>query len=257
MKMYDFVQTRCEGAILHVVLNRPERLNALHALAHAELATLFDEFERDPKLRVAIVSGAGRAFCSGNDLKWQAAGGSMARPPSGFAGLTLRHRRKKPVIAAVHGEAFGGGCEIVLAADLAIATHSARFGLTEVRYGLVPLAGVHLLPRQVGLKNAMWMLLTGRVMSASDALRFGVVNEVVSDELLMERAETVANMIVGASGQAVSACMEMIREGLEFADVAEAMTAPSDALDRLRAGEDFIEGPRAFAEGRKPRWHEE
>lgn len=251
---HEFVRVNASNGILHVELNRPERLNALHAPAHAELAAIFDAFEQDPTLRVAIISGAGRAFCAGNDLKWQAAGGSMARPSTGFAGLTLRHNRTKPVIAAVHGEAFGGGCEIVLSADLAIAADSARFGLTEVRYGLVPLAGVHLLPRRVGLKDAMWMLLTGRVMAAEEACRIGLLNEVVAPEHLMARTTEVAQMIVNASPQAISACMEMVHDGLTESDVIKAMSAPSAALERLRASADFIEGPKAFAEGRKPQW---
>lgn len=254
-KNYEFVRTRqVDDGVLHVELHRPQVLNALHAPAHEELAEIFDDFEQDASLRVAIISGSDRAFCSGNDMKWQAAGGSMARPSTGFAGLTLRHRRTKPVIAAVHGEAFGGGCEIVLSADLAIAAEGSRFGLTEVRYGLVPLAGVHLLPRRVARKDAMWLLLTGRVIQAEEARRIGLINEVVSVDKLTARAAEVARWIVGASPQAVSACMEMVNDGLEVDDVAQAMSAPSPALDRLRASEDFLEGPKAFAEGRKPNW---
>jgi len=251
---YEFVETHRDGAVLTVVLSRPERLNALHAPAHVELAEVFDKFEQDPTLRAAIIRGTGRAFCAGNDLKWQAQGGSMERPATGFAGLTLRHNRTKPVIVEVNGLAFGGGCEIVLAADLAVVAASARFGLTEVRYGLVPLAGLHLLPRRIALKDAMYMLLTGRVISSAEALRMGLVNEVVPDEQVTERAQTYAKWIVEASPQAIAACMELIRQGLRFQDVSEAMTAPAPALEKLRAGEDFAEGPRAFAEGRKPKW---
>jgi len=250
----EYVLVRREGAVLHVTLNRPERLNALHAPAHAELATVFDGFEADPALRVAVVTGAGRAFCAGNDLKWQSAGGSVERPLSGFAWLTLRHRRQKPVIAAVNGVALGGGCEIVLASDIAIAAASARFGLTEVKFGLVPLAGVHLLPRRVGLKDAMGLLLTGRVTPADAALRIGMVNEVVPDESLADVAEDWARRIVEVSPQAVTACLAMARQGLGFADAEAAMAAPDPALDRLRASSDFVEGPLAFAERRAPRW---
>ncbi len=248
------VLTRPEGAILHVTLNRPERLNALHAPAHEELAAMFDAFEADPALRVAVVTGAGRAFCAGNDLKWQAMGGSMARPETGFAGLTLRHDRTKPVIAAVNGVALGGGCEIVLACDIAVAAASARFGLTEAKFGLVPLAGVHLLPRRVGLKDAMGLLLTARLVPAETALRIGMVNEVVPDAELAAAAQDWARRIVEVSPQSVKACLAMVRQSLGVADAAAAMAAPDPALERLRASEDFVEGPRAFAERRAPRW---
>lgn len=253
-KTYEFVRLQVEDGVLYVELHRPEVLNALHAPAHKELAEIFDDFEQNSALRVAVVSGSSRAFCAGNDMKWQAAGGSMERPITGFAGLTLRHHRNKPVIAAVHGEAFGGGCEIVLAADIAIAAEGSRLGLTEVRYGLVPLAGVHLLPRRVSRKDAMWLLLTGRVVPAEEARRIGMINEVVPADQLTARVKQVAGWIVAASPQAISACMEMVDDGLYEADVAAAMSAASPSLDRLRASEDFVEGPRAFAEGRKPQW---
>jgi enoyl-CoA hydratase/carnithine racemase len=250
----QYVLTKRQDEVLHVTINRPERLNALHAPAHVELAAVFDDFDSDTMLRVAIISGAGRAFCAGNDLKWQAEGGSMERPSSGFAGLTLRHDRRKPVIAAVNGIALGGGCEIVLAADLAVASDQARFALPEVLRGLVPLAGVHLLPRRVGLKAAMGMLLTGRDVAADAALRMGLVNEVVPAASLADVALSWAQSIVAASPQAVSACLGMLRQGLGFSDVSAAMTAPDPALERLRASSDFIEGPRSFAERRPPRW---
>jgi len=239
---------------LHVTLNRPERLNALHAPAHVELEAIFDQFEADPALRAAIITGAGRAFCAGNDLKWQAEGKSLARPPTGFAGLTLRHDRRKPIIAAVNGVAVGGGCELVLAVDLAIASGEARLGLPEVLRGLAPMAGVHLLPRRVGMKAAMAMLLTGRPVSAEAALAMGVVNEVVPALALTETALNWAQAIVAGSPQAVAACMAMVRRGLRHADVEAAMRAPDPALEALRASADFVEGPRAFAEKRPPRW---
>ncbi len=250
-----FALVREEDGILHVVLNRQERLNALHSAAHFQLATIFDRFEASPALRVAIITGAGpRAFCAGNDLRVQAAGGAMERPPSGFGGLTLRHDRRKPVIAAVNGFALGGGCEMVLAADLAIAAENARFALPETLRGLVPLAGVHLLARRVGLKDALGLLLTGRQIAAAEALRIGLVNEVVPEGQAVAAATEWARLIVQASPAATAACLAMVRESLAIPDTATAMAAPSAALEQLRASADFVEGPLAFAERRPPRW---
>lgn len=250
----SFAIVRAEDGILHVTLNRPERLNALHAPAHVELEAVFDRFEADPALRVAILTGTGRAFCAGNDLKWQAEGRSLARPPTGFAGLTLRHGRRKPVIAAVNGVALGGGFETVVAADLAIAAEGARLGLPEVHRGLVPMAAVHLLPRRIPLKSVMELLLLGRDVSADAAMRMGVVNAVVPAADLADAALAWARTIVKASPHAVAACLQMVRQGLAFADVEHAMAAPDPALERLRASPDFLEGPLAFAEKRAPQW---
>ena len=251
----EFCRVRPDGAVLHVELHRPEVLNALHAPAHVELEAVFDAFEADPAIRVAIVTGHGsKAFCAGNDLKWQAAGGSMARPHSGFAGLTLRHARTKPVIAAVNGVALGGGCEIALACDIAVAAESARFALPEVLRGLVPLAGVHMLPRLVGMKAAMAMLLTGRWIDAPTALRIGLVNEVVPDDQLAAAAADWARRIVNASPQATATCLDMMRRSLAAPSLEAAMAADYASLQRLRESDDFREGPLAFAEKRKPRW---
>ena len=155
--------------------------NALHIDAHFELNKVFDDFSADPEQWVAIVTGAGdKAFCAGNDLKWQAAGGKRGWDKGGFAGLTSRFDCDKPIIAAVNGVAMGGGFEIALACDLIIASENATFALPEPRVGLAALAGgVHRLPRQIGLKRAMGMILTARHVSAKEGLELGFVNEVV------------------------------------------------------------------------------
>ena len=254
MTDFEHIRTRHDNGILHVELHRPERLNALHTPAHLELASAFDAFEADPGLRVAIITGHGRAFCAGNDLKWQASGSSMDRPPSGFGGLTLRHERRKPVIAAVNGVALGGGCEIVLATDLAIAAASATFGLPEVLRGLVPLAGVHLLPRAIGTKAAMAMLLTSATIDAAEALRIGIVNEVVPDGQVHDAAMVWARRIIAASPQALSTCLDMVKRSLGAPSIEAAMTQSYESLEKLRSSEDFREGPLAFAEKRKPKW---
>ena len=254
MTNFEHIWTRHDNGILHVELHRPERLNALHTPAHLELAVVFDAFEADDGLRVAIITGHGRAFCAGNDLKWQAAGGSMERPSSGFGGLTLRHARTKPVIAAVNGVALGGGCEIVLATDLAVAAVSATFALPEVLRGLVPLAGVHLLPRGIGTKAAMAMLLSGVTIDAAEALRIGIVNQVVPDDQVHEAAMVWAQRIIAASPRAVATCLDMVKRSLAASSIETAMTQPYESLENLRSSEDFREGPLAFSEKRKPKW---
>ena len=142
MAEYEHCSVEKDGHLLIVTMNRPERMNSLHPPANFELEKVFNEFDADPELWVAIITGAGeRAFSAGNDLKWQAEGNKMEVPATGFAGLTSRYNMTKPVIAAVNGVAMGGGFEIALAADLIIAADSATFALPEPKVGLAALAG--------------------------------------------------------------------------------------------------------------------
>jgi len=173
-------------------------MNALHSPAHFELHRVFDDFANDPEQWVAIVTGAGdRAFSAGNDLKWQAAGGKRGWDRSGFGGLTERFDCDKPIIAAVNGVAMGGGFEIALACDLIIAAENAVFALPEPKVGLAALAGgLHRLPRQIGLKRAMGMILTGRHVSAKEGFALGFVNEVVPKGEALAAAERWANVIL-------------------------------------------------------------
>jgi crotonobetainyl-CoA hydratase len=176
-----FSKVERKGPVTIVTLSRPEVYNALHTDAHFELNRVFNDFAADPEQWVAIVTGAGdKAFCAGNDLKWQAAGGKRGWDTGGFAGLTSRFDCDKPIIAAVNGVAMGGGFEIALACDLIIAAENAKFALPEPHVGLAALAGgLHRLPRQIGLKRAMGMILTARHVSAREGFELGFVNEVV------------------------------------------------------------------------------
>jgi crotonobetainyl-CoA hydratase len=244
-----------EGPIFIVTITRPERSNALHSAAHFELSAIFDAFEADPALLVAIITGEGdRSFCAGNDLKQQAEGGPMERPASGFAGLTKRRNCSKPIIAAVNGVALGGGFEIVLACDLAVASPNARFALPEVRNGLVALAGMHLLPRQIGSKTAMAILLAGKALTASDALDLGLINEIAAENGALEAARALAQRVLRGSPEAIATCLDITRRSLRTPDVFEALENNYESLARLRASADFIEGPRSFAEHRQPIW---
>jgi enoyl-CoA hydratase/carnithine racemase len=250
-----FATVTRDGAILTVTIDRQERLNALHSPAHFELSAIFDTFERDPGLRVAIVTGAGqKAFCAGNDLKFQAEGGTLERPATGFAGLTKRIGRTKPIIGAINGLAFGGGFETVLSCDLAIAVRFARFCLPEVNRGLVPMVALHLLPRQLPMKIAKSLLLTGAEFGAEEALRWGLINEISEADSLMSVARQWADRIVSASPVAVATSMDIIERGLANPDITAGFNTEYDSFKRLQASDDFIEGPRAFAMKRKPQW---
>lgn len=259
MKLNFVTFERC-GHLAWVTLNRPEVLNALHPPAHRELDQVWDAFASDRDLRVAIMTGAGdRAFCAGNDLKYSAAHPDEPRPGNrgGFGGLTARLDLNKPVIAAVNGYALGGGCEIALACDIVVAAEHARFGLPEPRVGLIAAeGGVHRLARQIPLKIAMGMMLTGNQMTAPEAHRWGLVTEVVSLAGLRAAAERWAGEIMECSPLAVAATKEAAMGGLGM-PLGDALARSYPAVARLRRSSDFVEGPRAFAEKRKPIWRAE
>jgi enoyl-CoA hydratase/carnithine racemase len=256
--MPEFCTAERDGRIFTVTINRPEVMNSLHPAANHELGLVFDEFCEDDSLWVAIITGAGdRAFSAGNDLKYQATegGGKLGAAEKGFGGLTSRYDNTKPVIAAVNGVAMGGGFEIALACDLIIASDKAVFALPEPRVGLAALAGgVHRLPRQIGLKNAMGMLLTGRRVGAEEGMRLGFVNEVVSHEDLMPAARRWAEQIAECAPLSVRASKECAMDGMQYPDLKSASEASYPGIRAMAKSADFIEGPRAFAEKRKAKW---
>ncbi len=254
----QFCTVERRGRVFIVTLDRAEVRNALHRPASLELERVFDGFAADPELWVAVVTGAGdQAFCAGNDLKYQAAGHDTTLPPKGFGGLTGRFDLAKPVIAAVNGLAMGGGFEIVLACDLVVAAEHAVFALPEPRVGLAATAGGLLrLPRQVPLKQAMGLALTGRRVSAAQGLAMGFVNEVVPRGEALEGALRWAHEILEGSPLAVRAAKELVEQGLAASDV-ESVYGRQKRFPAVRAlydSADRVEGPRAFAEKRKPRW---
>jgi len=254
----EFCSVTREGRLTIVTLNRPQVLNALHAPAHFELSAVFDDFAADPQQWVAIVTGAGaRAFSAGNDLKYLAAGGDMKRPETGFAGLTTRFDLDKPLIAAVNGIAMGGGFEIALACDIVVAARNAVFALPEPRLGWAALAGgVQRLSRQIGLKQSMGIILTGRSVGADEGMALGFVNEVVAPAQLLDAARTWASLILECSPAAVRAAKQAALRGIDEPTLAAAIQAQRSypAVKAMLGSSDFIEGPRAFAEKRKPVW---
>ncbi|MCP5057636.1 MAG: enoyl-CoA hydratase [bacterium] len=255
--MGEFSQVETDGHLTIVTITRPERMNALHPAANRELAETFDDFANDPDQWVAIITGAGdRAFSAGNDLKHQATGGDMSgQPTSGFAGLTARYDLTKPVIAAVNGVAMGGGFEICLACDLIIAAEGAVFALPEPRVGLAALAGgLHRLPRQIPLKQALGMILTGRRVPAAEGQQLGFVNEVVPNGEALAGARRWAEMILECAPISVRGSKQAVHQGLDIADLETAVSGHYDQIREMIKSEDFIEGPRAFAEKRPPAW---
>ncbi len=256
MTAYEHCTAEKDGRLLIVTMNRPDRMNSLHPPANFELEKIFNDFAEDPELWVAIITGAGdRAFSAGNDLKWTAEGKKLEVPATGFAGLTARYDLNKPVIAAVNGVAMGGGFEIALACDLIIASGKATFALPEPKVGLAALAGgLHRLPRQIGVKQAMGMILTGRVVPASEGQTLGFVNEVVPAGDLMATARRWAEQIMACSPMSIRASKESVYKGLDEANLEKAVTGHYPAVGALFKSEDLVEGPRAFAEKRAPQW---
>ncbi len=251
----EFVRYEKRDRIAVVTLHRPEVMNALHPPAGEELDRVWNDFAADPELWVAILTGSGeRAFSAGNDLKWTAAHATTRWPTSGFGGLTARTDLVKPVIAALNGVALGGGLELALACDIIVAAEHATLGLPEPRVGLLAAAGgVHRLPRSIPLKIAMGMLLTGKPIGAAEAARLGLVNEVVPLAELVAAAERWARAICECSPLSIQATKQCVYEGLGK-PIAAAMETRYPLVGRLYKSEDFKEGPRAFAEKRKPVW---
>jgi enoyl-CoA hydratase/carnithine racemase len=255
---YQFLKVVHEDHLTSITIDRPEVLNALHPPAHHELSAVFDGFAADPTQWIAIITGSGtRAFCAGNDLKHRASRGRQPLPESGFAGLTSRFDMDKPVIAAVNGLALGGGFEAALACDLIIADEHAQFGLPEVNLGLAALAGgLHRLPRQIGLKAAMGLALTGRKLGAREAYELGCINEITAAGGAMSAARRWAVQIMQAPPLAVRAAKQVILRGLREPDLSRAILHQEEypAVLAMRASEEAGEGARAFAERRPPHW---
>jgi len=253
--MPEFCSIESRDHVFVVTLERPERLNALHPPANAELGEVFDRFAADDDAWVAIITGRGRGFSAGNDLRYQAEGGERVAMPRGFGGLTSRFDLTKPVIAAVNGVAMGGGFEIALACDLIIAAEIATFALPEPKVGLAALAGgLNRLPRQIGAKRALGMILTGRHVPAREGLELGFVNEVVADGELMDAAQRWARQICECAPLSIRASKDVVYRSLSSASLEESMRAQYDTVKAMLKSEDFVEGPRAFAEKRKPDW---
>jgi enoyl-CoA hydratase/carnithine racemase len=237
--------------------NRPAQANAIDPDVTRAMNDLVATFEQDDQLRVGVVTGAGgRAFCAGADLKAIAAGrlGEIVDvEPYGFAGL-IRGNRHKPLVAAVEGAALAGGFEVAIACDLIVAGDTARFGLPEVRRGIIAGAGgLQRLPRLIPPLRALELILTGRDLGVAEAGELGLVNEIVPAGTALRRALELAEAIAANAPVAVCESRAVARKAIEATE-ADAWQRVDEAWRRVLATADAQEGPRAFAERRNPVW---
>jgi enoyl-CoA hydratase len=246
------------GHVLVVTMNRPEAKNALSAEMMQGMREAWDRVDSDDGIRVAVLTGAGGTFCAGADLKAM----TQSHPGDSFEGggwdltridaLLKGRRLTKPLVAAVEGAAIAGGTEILQATDIRVAGESARFGVSEARWGLFPLGGSAVrLPRQIPYTLAAEVLLTGRHLTAAEALQMGLIGRVVADGTALEVALQLAEQVAANGPVAVHAILQTIRdtEGMPEDD---AFKIEAEIGMRVFGSEDAKEGPRAFAEKRPP-----
>ncbi|MEE8421484.1 MAG: enoyl-CoA hydratase-related protein [Dehalococcoidia bacterium] len=251
-----YVLYEVKDHIAYITLNRPERMNAMGRELSAELREAEASFAADDDAWIAVYTGAGdRAFCAGRDLKEVAetssSGGSTAPARGAFErGPT---DLGKPTIAAINGAAYGGGLEKALSTDIRICSENATMALAEVKVGLCPPNGSFMLPRLVGLSNAMWLLLSGEPVDAPEALRMGLVTRVVPQAELMPTATEMAQTIVGNAPLAVAATRKLANLGIEV-PLEYGRRLGASLVQSVWGSEDAVEGARAFAEKRQPEW---
>lgn len=259
----QFCKVAVDGRVMTVTIDRPEMRNALHGEANFELGAVFDRFEADPSLWVAIITGAGdKAFCAGADLRTPfdkndpRAFKGMPVPSTGVGGLVWRFGRRKPVIAAVNGFALGGGFEIALACDVIVAAPGATFGLTEPRVGLAALGGgIQRVVQELGPKRAHALLLTARQIDAATAHDWGLVAEVAAEGELLAVARRWADEIAACSPASIIATKAVMQSYYDLG--MEASNTAMFALPEVRAmftGPDVAEGGKALFEKRAPAW---
>jgi crotonobetainyl-CoA hydratase len=255
----DPIKTHRDGAILQVTLDRP-KANAIDLVTSRIMGKVFADFRDDPELRVAIITGGGdKFFCPGWDLKAAADGDEVDGDygVGGFGGLQELRDLNKPVIAAVNGICCGGGLELALSADMILAADHASFALPEIRSGTVADAASVKLPKRIPYHIAMELLLTGRWFDPEEAKTWGIVNEILAGDQLMDRAWELARLLASGPPLVYAAIKEIVRdaEDSKFQDTMNRITKRQlPSVDRLYASEDQLEGAKAFAEKRDPVW---
>ncbi|MBI3895702.1 MAG: enoyl-CoA hydratase/isomerase family protein [Acidobacteria bacterium] len=255
---YENLLVEASESIALVTINRPKVLNALSAKTLEELEACFREFQHDPNVRVVILTGAGdRAFVAGADINEFADYSPLQAREFSLRGQAFFHKVEnlgKPTIAAIHGFALGGGCELALSCSIRIATQSARLGLPEVKLGIIPgYGGTQRLPRLIGKGMALQMILSGEPISAEEALRWGLVNQVVPPEQLLPAAKDLAKKIIANAPLAVQYCLEAIHQGLNVS-LEQGLLLESALFGMAFATEDMREGIKSFLGKRSPQF---
>lgn len=249
----NLVLTERRDGILAMTINRPAQRNAINHDVAVQLAAALDQLDSDPTLAVGVLTGAGGTFSAGMDLKAFATGETPILPGRGFGGLTQAVVRK-PLIAAVEGWALGGGFEMVLACDVIVAADDAKFGLPEVKRGLIAgEGGVIRLPRRIPYHAALTVLLTGEPISAVDAKQYGLVSELTEHGAALAGALELARRIAGNAPLALAKVKDVLRETQGLNDT-EAFRRQTVDAHSLLDSEDAHEGALAFAEKRAPVW---
>lgn len=256
--LYENVLYEKRGSIAHVTVNRPKVLNALNTSTWNDLQTAFEAAKADASVRGVILTGAGdKAFIAGADISELAHLGAYEAEESSRLGqhvLDLIENLGKPVIAAINGFALGGGCETAMACTMRIAAENAKFGQPEVKLGLLPGGGgTQRLPRLVGKGRALQLILTGETISAQEAYRIGLVNEVVAAASLIERAETILQQVAANAPIAVKFSLDAVNKGLDISQ-SEGLALEAAYFGICAATEDKQEGTSAFLEKRAPQF---
>ncbi|MFC0282137.1 crotonase/enoyl-CoA hydratase family protein [Camelimonas abortus] len=247
------VEFKVEDGVAIITLNRPEAKNAVNGDVARGVAAAVDEINSRDDIRLAILTGAGGSFCAGMDLKAFVKGEVVSIEGRGFAGLT-EAPPKKPLIAAVEGYALAGGCELALTCDLIVASEGSKFGIPEVKRGLVAAAGgLMRLPRQIPYRIAMELALTGEMVSAATLQGYGLINRVVPNGQALEEALTLARVIAGNGPLAVAVSRQIINEQQDWS-AAEMWEKQKAYIEPVFKSHDAREGAIAFAEKRKPVW---
>ncbi len=250
---YELLLVEIADRIATVTINRPDKLNALNATLLGEIGTCIAELNADPGVGAIILTGAGRAFVAGADISALAAedaAGLAKRSQIGQGIYRAIEQARTPVIAAVNGFAFGGGCELALACHLRVVAEGAKIAVPEVKLGLIPgYGGTQRLARLVGRGRALQMILTGDPVDGTEAYRIGLANAVVTSEELLPTARALAAAILKNGPLAISAALEAVDRGLDL-PLDEALRLETELFGRLGLSEDMREGTRAFLEKR-------